>query len=74
MAVPTKKISKSRTRKRHSERQNIQLKKLMQKTTLTKCVQCGAVKRAHHVCSACGYYRGKQVKTIKTKKEAVLDA
>ena len=74
MAVPVKKTSKSRTRRRHAAWQRIATNKLNQQTTLTRCTHCGAIKRAHHVCDACGYYRGKQVKTVKASKESVLDA
>ncbi len=74
MAVPTKKTSKSRTRRRHAAWQRVAMKKLSQQTTLTTCNHCGAVKRSHHVCDACGYYRGTQVKTIKASKDTILDA
>jgi ribosomal protein L32 len=55
-------------------RQRVAMGKLAQQTTLTRCAHCNEVKRAHHVCDACGYYRGKQVKTIKAPKGAVVDA
>ena len=31
---------------------------------LGKCNQCGSAKRAHTVCPACGYYKGRQVLTV----------
>lgn len=75
MAVQTKKVSKSRTRRRHSMRQRINMKKLISKTNVVKCSNCGADKLAHRVCPTCGYYKGKQVMTIKSKdKTQVLDA
>jgi ribosomal protein L32 len=40
-----------------------------------KCTNCGARKLAHRVCPVCGYYKGKQVITIKSKAGAkVIDA
>ena len=58
MAVPKRKKSKMRVRQRKG---NI-------KADLAQagaCSNCGSPQRAHRVCSACGYYRGKQVLTIK---------
>ncbi len=75
MAVQTKKVSKSRTRRRHSMRQRINMKKLMAKTNIVKCSNCGADKLSHRVCPSCGYLKWRQVMTIKSKdKTQVLDA
>jgi large subunit ribosomal protein L32 len=60
MAVPKRKKSKMRVRQRKG---NI-------KADLAQagaCSNCGSPQRAHRVCSACGYYRGKQVLTIKAE-------
>jgi large subunit ribosomal protein L32 len=32
--------------------------------TLAKCDQCGKMKKAHQVCSYCGYFKGRQVKAV----------
>jgi large subunit ribosomal protein L32 len=41
----------------------------------TKCSNCGANKLPHNVCPVCGYYKWKQVVTIKSKsKDKVVDA
>ena len=32
--------------------------------TAVDCSQCGEKMRPHHVCPACGYYKGKQVREI----------
>jgi len=29
-----------------------------------RCTNCGAAIRPHHICSGCGYYRGKQVMVV----------
>ncbi|MDP3888657.1 MAG: 50S ribosomal protein L32 [bacterium] len=33
------------------------------------CPNCGEPKRSHSACLKCGFYRGKQVIKIKTKKD-----
>lgn len=62
MAHPKRRHSKTRGRKR---RTHDSLKKL----SLTKCTNCGATIIPHHLCSKCGYYRGKQVIVKKEKKK-----
>ena len=34
---------------------------MSEKVQLTKCSNCGAVRRTHYACSECGFYRGRQV-------------
>ena len=51
MAHPKKKTSKSRRDKRRTHKKATSYK-------VTKCSNCGASVRYHHVCSECGYYRG----------------
>ena len=61
MAVPKRKKSKSRIRmRRHSNAHRVQV------MATTPCPQCGAPRLPHRVCSACGYYRGRQVLTVRT--------
>ncbi|MFY9197858.1 MAG: 50S ribosomal protein L32 [Acutalibacteraceae bacterium] len=55
MAVPKRRVSKARRDKRRSSVWKISA------PTLVKCSQCGEYRRAHRVCSACGFYNGKQV-------------
>lgn len=55
MAVPNRRVSKARRDKRRSSVWKISA------PALVKCPQCGEYKRTHRVCSACGYYNGKQV-------------
>jgi len=54
MAVPKKRNSHSRTRKRRSH----DALKPDQRST---CPQCREPMKLHHVCSHCGYYRSREV-------------
>ncbi len=75
MAVPKKKVSKTRKHRRHSERERRKLRKTVNRLALVKCSNCWKYKLAHRVCPHCGYYRGKQVITIKQKtKEKTIEA
>jgi len=62
MAVPKRRHSKSR---RDRKRANKGLRKI----ELVKCPQCKELRKPHHACSNCGYYKGKKVLAIKTKTE-----
>jgi len=55
MAVPKRKVSRTRRDKRRS-----QVWKLSA-PTFSRCRQCGELKVAHRVCPSCGYYNGKAV-------------
>ena len=55
MAVPKKRTSKARKGMRRSHH----ALKHTQATML--CPECGELKLMHHVCNACGAYRGRQV-------------
>lgn len=57
MAVPKKKVSKSR---RNMRRAHDSLKA----SVYNECPNCGELKRPHHVCSECGYYDGREVADI----------
>ena len=54
MAVPKRKISKSRKRKRRSHL-------AISAATAIGCSRCGAKTLPHHICETCGYYRGRPV-------------
>jgi len=54
MAVPARKVSKTRGRKRRTHY------KIDEKTT-TVCPKCGATVKPHRVCMTCGTYKGKEV-------------
>lgn len=55
MAVPKKKVSKSRrdTRRAHNFRVAV--------PNLSVCPNCKGAVLPHHVCPTCGQYRGRQV-------------
>lgn len=66
MAVPKRKVSRSRRDKRSAN-------KGLDPQTVNLCFSgsCnGTPKLPHHVCPECGFYRG--VKVVKTKTERVL--
>lgn len=65
MAVPKKKTSVSRKGKRHAGQHH----RLVAGNT-DRCSNCEAVTIRHHVCSACGFYKGQQVYEIKVKAAA----
>ncbi len=55
MAVPKRRVSKTRRDKRRSSVWK------MNAPELQKCPNCGEFKRPHRVCAECGYYNGRQV-------------
>jgi large subunit ribosomal protein L32 len=74
MAVPKKKIARSKSKVRHSAYQAKQRKKMADYVQLTVCDNCGEKRQSHTVCGSCGYYKGREVvarkKTEVTKVQA----
>jgi len=62
MAVQQSKVSKSRVRMRKAANR-------YEGVQVSVCRNCGAACLPHRACKACGFYDGKQVLPIKTKKE-----
>ncbi len=62
MALPKRKHSKARGRKRRTHWK-------LENPNLVKCSQCKQLRLPHQVCNVCGYYRGKQVIEIKVKEK-----
>ena len=62
MALPKRRHSKSRSRKRRTHWK-------LTGPGLSACPHCGEMKLPHRVCPACGYYKGKKVLEIKEKKK-----
>lgn len=54
MAVPKKKVSRSRRDMRRSHL-------ALSNPSHNECPNCGETKLPHHVCGACGYYRDREV-------------
>ncbi|MEW5722284.1 MAG: 50S ribosomal protein L32 [Thermodesulfobacteriota bacterium] len=54
MAVPKRKMSKMRSRKRRTHYKAAA-------PTLMRCPQCDEPKLPHHACPSCGTYKGRQV-------------
>ena len=54
MPGPKSRISKSR---RGMRRAHNALKVM----PVSTCANCGSLAKPHHVCSSCGYYKGKEV-------------
>lgn len=72
---PKKKISQAKSRTRHSTREGLNIQRMVDTYKISVCKNCGAKKLSHRVCPVCGYYKGKQVLTIKSKsKEKIVDA
>lgn len=63
MAVPFRRTSKTKKRKR---RTHIKLNV----PGMTVCSNCGELVLSHRVCKACGHYAGKEVKAPKTLEDA----
>lgn len=61
-ALPKRKVSKARQGKRRAHLH-------LEAVRLVECSHCHEPKVPHTVCPHCGYYRGKQILEIKTKKE-----
>lgn len=61
MPNPKRRHSNTRTRLRRAH-------DALQVSSQSWCKQCGAPVLPHRVCSQCGYYRGKQVVTIKSRE------
>jgi len=62
MALPKRKHSHARTRKRRSSQKVCM-------PSLTKCPSCGALIRTYTVCPQCGSYRGRKILEIERKKK-----
>jgi len=60
MPNPKRRHSSSRRGKRRAH-------DALPKMTLVRCPNCGAPRLPHRVCGECGYYRGRQVITIRQK-------
>lgn len=62
MALPKRKHSHSRTRKKRAHHG-------VKSSALSVCPQCRSSKPSFQVCPVCGYYKGKKVLEIKEKNK-----
>ncbi len=62
MAVPKRKVSKTRKRKRRTHWK-------AETPSLSRCSQCHQPKLPHTVCQNCGYYGGREVVTQRKEGE-----
>jgi large subunit ribosomal protein L32 len=60
MAVPKKRVSKSRRNMRRAHH-------ALKPASYVECSNCGEMKRPHHVCAACGHYDGREVVAAATE-------
>ncbi|MCX6831521.1 MAG: 50S ribosomal protein L32 [candidate division Zixibacteria bacterium] len=60
MPLPKRRHSKQRGRKRRTHY-------VATAPALVDCLHCGEKKLFHHICPACGYYRGTQITAGKEK-------
>jgi large subunit ribosomal protein L32 len=61
MAVPKKKTTRSR---KGTRRAHLALKQI----NFSICPQCKQLVLPHRICSNCGYYKGREVIEVKSKK------
>ncbi|PSL50784.1 LSU ribosomal protein L32P [Salsuginibacillus halophilus] len=54
MAVPKRRTSKTRQKKRRTHK-NLTI------PNMVECPECGEMKRSHRVCGSCGSYKGQEV-------------
>lgn len=57
MAVPKKKVSKSKRNMRRAHH-------ALDASNLVECANCGEFTRPHHVCQSCGSYNGREVAAV----------
>ncbi len=63
MAVPKRRVSKARGRKRFAHWK-------IEAVKLIRCAHCGEPHRPHVVCPYCGHYRGRQVTEARLQPNA----
>ena len=67
MAVPQRRISKTRKRLRRTHFK-------LTVSGLIECPHCGEMISSHKVCPFCGYYDGKQIVLTKADKKKAIEA
>jgi large subunit ribosomal protein L32 len=54
MATPKKRLSRSKRGMRRAH-------DFLEAKAVHTCTNCGALVQPHHVCTSCGYYKGKSI-------------
>lgn len=62
MALPKRKHSKARGRKRRTHQ-------VLTRPALCECPQCHKMKHQHMICPFCGYYAGREIVKIELKEK-----
>ncbi len=62
MAVPAKKVSRSKRGSRRAHQSSAA-------GGMTECPVCGALRRPHHICRQCGTYGGREVLPLPPEEE-----
>ncbi len=62
MAVPKKRNSRSKVRKRRTHQK-------AETPAVSECAHCHEPKQPHHVCGECGYYSGREIVKPKVKED-----
>lgn len=60
MGLPKRKVSHARQGDRRAHL-------ALTAPSLVECSHCHQMRRSHHACPSCGYYRGRQVVDLKQK-------
>lgn len=68
-AVPKKKASQARSNRRYKDFANEARKRLSNDLKIKTCSHCASPSLDHHVCGACGFYKGKDVMGKSKKAE-----
>lgn len=74
MAVPKKKVARSKSSTRHSAYMKKNQKRLVNIVSLVECKNCGEKKMAHMACKNCGFFKGREVITKKKAQVTKIQA
>lgn len=69
--VPKRKMSKTGSKTRFASYKVKHITRIKNELHLTECGKCGAMKKVHHVCEACGTYKGRPVLDTKSGDDKV---
>lgn len=70
-AVPKRKQSKTRTKRRYRTFERLARERLLDSARLVPCPHCSAMRQVHHACLKCGKYRGRQVLNMDAQRDKI---